>query len=47
MLRHRDYDSLIAFLDDHPTSCRFGSTSEEFAGHLGEMVRITDGLEIV
>jgi hypothetical protein len=31
MLRHRGYDSLIAFLDDHPTSRRFGSVSEEFA----------------
>ena len=31
MLRHRGYDSLIAFLDDHPTSCRFVSTSNEFA----------------
>jgi hypothetical protein len=31
MLRHRRDDGLIAFLDDHPTNCRFGRTSEEFA----------------
>ena len=47
MLRHRGDDSLIAFLDGHPTSCRFGSTPEEFARHRGEIVRTTDGLEIV
>ena len=29
MLRHRGDDGLIAFLDDHPTSCRFGKYRRE------------------
>ena len=47
MLRHRGYDSLIAFLDDQPHEPRFGSVSEESRRHGGEIVRPTDGLEIV
>ena len=47
MLRHRGYDSLIAFLDDHPASCRSEARLKSSAVTRGEIVRTTNGLEIV
>jgi len=47
MLRHRGHDSLIALLDDTPPAVASEARLKSSRRHRGEIVRTTDGLEIV
>jgi hypothetical protein len=47
MLRHRGYDSLIAFSTTTPRAVASEARLKSSRRHRGEIVRTTDGLEIV